>query len=485
MSALPLSRRTLLLSAAAAASTLPLRARAQAQPERRYLFVIGATGGASIIDSFLPVRESASTTGAERTTFADSLVVRPSGSNLDCVSLLSSELAAASFKADFAQSTFLERHQEDVAVMTVESASVNHLIAQQRALSGGGINNGRTLLEAVGLAHGTGLALPVVNMMTGGFSQPGKDRSLPTASRQVAVQDPRTFAFGTHGFKGLARPVEPSLLERARMAREALEAKSPFGRTFHAATDRSRYLDLRTKALDVEAADLITRLMLRSDGGLGSVGLAPSPDLPLLKTYFPNLTLDTFEAQAALAYLLVRYGVSAAVGVSVDNAIKTMSDAGTQKVVNAQLAFDYSHNNHRVTQSAMWSRILRVTDGLIRLLEQTEDSSHPGESLWARSLVYIATDFGREKQRPTAGAMTFGTGHHLNNGVVLISPRLKGNRVYGGVDPDTCLTYGFDRVTGDPAPGTVMGEGDVYSAICAALGVDFSGRVPIPAMLKA
>jgi hypothetical protein len=485
MSALKMSRRNLLLGSAAAAGALSLRSWGQATPpDRRYLFIIGATGGASILDSFLPVRESASANGSTLTTFADSLVTRPTGSNLDCVSLLSSELTAASFKADFAQAGFLDQHKDDVAVMTLESASVNHIVAQQRALTGGGINSGRTLLEAVGLKHGVGLPLPVVNMMTGGFSQPGRDRSIPNEGRQVAVQDPRTFAFGTHGHKGLARPVDAGLLARARTARDSLETKSAFGQTFGAATDRSRYLELRTRALGVETADLITRLMLRADGSLGMVGLSSSPDLPTLRTFFPNLALDTFEAQAALAFLLVKYGVSVAVGMSVDNAIKTMSDGGTQKVVNAQLAFDYSHSNHRVTQSAMWSRILRVTDGLIRLLKTTEDTAHAGESLWARSLIYVATDFGREKQRPAAGATTFGTGHHLNNGVVLISPRLKGNRVYGGVDPDTCLTYGFDRVTGNPAPGTVMGEADVYSAICGALGVDFSGRVSLPAMLK-
>ncbi|WP_163861608.1 hypothetical protein [Myxococcus eversor] len=142
---------------------------------------------------------------------------------------------------------------------------------------------------------------------------------------------------------------------------------------------------------------------------------------------------------------------------------------GTQKIVNAQLAFDDSPTGHRVAQNAMWSHVLRVTDGLIRLLKATEDARHPGSSLWQRSLIYFATDFGREKHRPTAGTTAFGTGHHLNNGVVLVSPRLKGNRVYGGVDPSTCLTYGFDRVSGAPAPGTVMGERDVYSAICGAL----------------
>ncbi|MEM9490744.1 MAG: twin-arginine translocation signal domain-containing protein, partial [Myxococcota bacterium] len=49
-------------AAASAALALPLwssrRARAQVQPDRRFLFVISATGGGSIIDSLLPVADS-------------------------------------------------------------------------------------------------------------------------------------------------------------------------------------------------------------------------------------------------------------------------------------------------------------------------------------------------------------------------------------------------------------------------------------------
>ena len=68
---------------------------------------------------------------------------------------------------------------------------------------------------------------------------------------------------------------------------------------------------------------------------------------------------------------------------------------------------------------------------------------------------------------------------------MLISPLLNGNRVYGGVDPQTGLTHGFDPNTGDPTPNTVMREGDVYSAICHALDIDFAGRRDMPCMIRA
>jgi uncharacterized protein (DUF1501 family) len=148
---------------------------------------------------------------------------------------------------------------------------------------------------------------------------------------------------------------------------------------------------------------------------------------------------------------------------------------------NPPLAFDFSHNDHPSTQNAMWSRVLRIVDGLIDLLKGEPDGA--GGTLWDRSLVYVATDFGREKVRP-ANATAFGTGHHLNNGVVLVSPLLKGGRVYGGVDPTTLLTHGFDPTTGEPAPGTVMREGDVYAVIAGAMGVDYPGRRAFPAIVR-
>ena len=90
-------------------------------------------------------------------------------------------------------------------------------------------------------------------------------------------------------------------------------------------------------------------------------------------------------------------------------------------------------------------------------------------------MIYVATEFGRDKKRP-AGNPIWGTSHHLNNGSVMFSPLLKGNAVYGGVDPKTGVTYGFDPMTGLPDPQRKFFEGDVYSIIAQALGLDFPGR---------
>ena len=66
----------------------------------------------------------------------------------------------------------------------------------------------------------------------------------------------------------------------------------------------------------------------------------------------------------------------------------------------------------------------------------------------------------------------------------MVSPLLKGGRVYGGVDPTTLLTYGFDPVTGEPARDTLMREGDIYAVISGAMGVDYVGRREFPALVR-
>jgi hypothetical protein len=71
--------------------------------------------------------------------------------------------------------------------------------------------------------------------------------------------------------------------------------------------------------------------------------------------------------------------------------------------------------------------------------------------------------------------MTFGSGHDLNNGSLIVSPFANGGKVLGGVDPDTLLTYGFDPETGRPEPGRHMTEAETYSGIAHALGVNTAG----------
>ena len=177
----------------------------------------------------------------------------------------------------------------------------------------------------------------------------------------------------------------------------------------------------------------------------------------------------------ALAYMAVKNGLSTAVSISPSPAPLITAQGSP----NAPIAFDWSHVDHRGAQNCMWSYILKSTDSLIDLLKATDDPRGPEfGKMWDHSLVYIATEFGRDK------VASGGSGHHLNNGVVMISPRLKGNRIFGGVDTATGLTFGFNGDTGEPTPGTTMKERDVYSVAAAALGIDFQGRRPTRGVVR-
>lgn len=463
------------------------RAPPAAIPDR-LLFVVAALGGGSILDSFLPVANSqvSSPELAQRLAVQpDSLVDQPMGSNLRCVKNRPGDVFGLSPGQSISQSVFLAKHAADTAVLAVEGSSVNHRVAQKRAVNGAGINRGRTLMEATALQYGTDLLLPNCNMASDGYLEAGDDNTLPGRVRSEAIADARVFPLQTHGWRGIRGMSRRTLLEKARRVRDAVDDASPFAHTFEDAPARQSYLRQRQAVGRMEEMDLITKLMMISDDNLefplARFGLESSPVASRVQEKFPRLAQDPFQAQAALAFLLARAGVSASLTLSPS----FQPNLASASLSNTPLAFDFSHADHYATQNIMWSYVFGVVDGLIDLLkaEPVDPAVESAGTLWDRSLIYIATDFGRDKSRP-AGSNNWGSGHHLNNGVVVISPLVKGNRVYGGVDPETCLTYGFDRVSGEPRPDLRLREGDVYSAICHAMGIDFPGRVDFPSIVR-
>ncbi len=476
-------------AAAVAPALVPSRARAGA-PAPRLLFVIGASGGASIIDSFLPLLGSEAT-GARREeliAYPDLAVTQVAGSafrvvrNLDNAGFGTSPL----FRSSFEHADLVRAHGQDMLVATVQNTSVNHVVAQNRAMTGAGIDGGRTILEAAAMTHGEGMILPAVNLASGGYLDAGTRPGTPDWARAEIVNDPLRFAASTDGSRGLFPVGDPrmprtALLARARATREALEAHSPLAA--RTSPMRDRYLDLRrTLQPRMEQARLIESLMLVSSGvDLASFGLVPAPaieEMGLLDR-FPNLFEDRFQAQTALAYLLAREGLSAAIAWGPGFAPSFLSD-GT--ITDTPISFDFSHNDHVTTQNVMWSRVASSVDALVRLLKETptEDGT-----LWDRSVVYVATDFGRDRIRPAGAVSGFGTGHHLSNGNVFLSPLLRGNRVLGGVAADTAVTEGWDPRTGERTPGrNDIREGHLYSIVAQALGIEFANRIDVSAAVR-
>jgi hypothetical protein len=490
-------RRFLQLGAAAASmgalgGILPQVASAEAPgpasgasaKDRKLLFVFCAYGGASIIDSFMPIADydgGNPLAAAELNTYPDWLLEKQPGSNLRTVKLLGDY--AYYGKPTKGLSEFTAHHGKDMAVIAHEVSSVNHTVGQQRSLNGAGFDRGRTIMESAVLRHGMSLPLPSCNMAFEGFVRHGLDPSVPAAARHELIMAPTLFAAGTHGSRGLSGVPGEKAIARARKLREQLEQRSVFGRTFERDARRAAYLRTRREiSPGLESAGLLEKLLLLEPSAIDpKFGVKPDPLAVALRSSLPKLDEDRMEAQIALGFLMAYHGVSSSVSMGFNTEPVVMKD-GT--IIGAPISFDFSHNMHRVVQSLMWSRTATLVDSLITLLKTHDYLGDPAlGKMWDRSLVYVATEFGRDKKRPFLSE-GWGTGHDLNNGSLLISPLLKGNAVYGGVDPLTGLTHGFDPATGAPDKTRKMDERDVYGIVAQALGVEVPEGRSYPAVVR-
>jgi len=478
------------LTAAAGAVALPSlldQRRAYSAPEdekpARFLIVLGMFGGASIIDSFLPFTHTeAGAAAATVNCFPEANVIQPNGSNIRCVDWSGNLFGP--YQSNL--SAFLQKHHHDMLVATTTGTSVNHTVAQKRACTGNGAWAGRTLQEAVAYEFGADCPLPNVNMSSMGYAQHGDDLSLPSYAYFEPVSLPTSWPLALDGSRGVKVTdggqvidgPDPQLIQLARELRnERLDPESSFFTTFQLSHKLQRWKDQRNVVVPkIEQADLITKLNMLTEGSdwpLSAHDLASSPDAAVVQAAFPRFDHDPLEAQAALAYLLIKNRVTASVTIGPNfNLVLGDQSLGEPLMLNPPLSFDNSHTQHRDTQAVMWQRTLDIIDSLIDLLSNVE--VEPGVSFWDRTMIYCATDFGRSKGRKNS-SVTGGSGHDLNNGVLAISPMVKGNTVLGGVDFNTGMTYGFDPVTGAPDVNVEMSEGQIFSGLAQAIGLDTSG----------
>jgi len=441
-----------------------------AAAERKYIFTICAAGGASVIDSFL-----AQATGPA----AFNNLVAVNGSPLRAVPPLQNSIQGAiPLGNGYSQATFLQKHAADTVVMTCEVSSVNHIIAAKRAMSGDNVFGGRTLPEAIGMQFGKGLSLPNLMLAGGGYALHGDDITVPESYRAQLVSDPLMFALATHGYKGVTGNLGPAEIRGARELRRQLEMVSRFQAQFQGSKVLDAYQKNRDRIVDaLEKGDMVTKLMLLdpTTNNLSQFGFQVSADTNLVRGKFAGLGTDPYEQRLALAFLAAKNGLDNAITVAPSQSPQITAQGSP----NAPIAFDWSHVDHRGAQNAMWSYILKGVDSLIDLLKATDVDGDPAlGKMWDRSMIYIATEFGRDK------IATGGSGHHLNNGVVMISPMLQGNKVFGGVDAASGLTFGFDPVSGAPDPNRKMNERDIYSAVAHAMGLSFEDRRDFPAMVR-
>lgn len=475
---------------------MPRRGRAASGEDTRFLIVLCASGGASILDGPLAIKASESATPDTLNTFDDAAVTTWDDSPFRAVDQADDSIGPIPAAYSVAPSEFLSRRRKQLMVATQTGTSVNHQVAQRRSITGNEAWKGRTLQELVAWQYGAEYPIPNVHLLAGtGFNDNGSDDTLPSYCRRQIVADPRVWPLSLDGARGLSKGLDPAILAAVRAQRDgAFEPATRFSQIFKDSPRLQEWAELRgTPQSRIEELDLITQLMFASDGAnfpLSDYGLASSPDADAIRAVFPAVDTDPLQAQAALAFLLIKHRVSVTVTLGpsfsfVYDESVGMSDYGLPEnsVLNPPLAFDFSHQAHRAGQAVVWSRLYSVVDGLITLLE-AEDFGDGG-SLWDRSMIYLATEFGREKTRPE-GESDWGTGHHLNNGLAVFSPLVPGDTLLGGVDPDTGLTYGFDPSTGDPDPEREMAESDIFSGLLGALAIDTtdSGLTDVPVMRR-
>ena len=80
---------------------------------------VGATGGASIIDSFLAVRATeAGASAAQLNTFPDAMVQSVAGSPLRAVRYMNSKLGSIPIAVNTDQLAFVQKYRDDMLVAT-------------------------------------------------------------------------------------------------------------------------------------------------------------------------------------------------------------------------------------------------------------------------------------------------------------------------------------------------------------------------------
>lgn len=436
--------------------------------DKKYLFVFCGLGGAAINESFLATSKGPTGYGSE--------VEQVRGTPFSAVKPQEHSIVGRIPMGNgYAQKTFVTKHHQNMVVMCHEVSSVNHQIASKRAVTGDNINSGRTIQEAVAHDFGGSCIIPNMSLAGAEYGEAGTDYRLPDVARPEQIADSLMLAFATHGFKGLRQPVTSSEMAEIRKLRFALEKVSRFGDRYGSTDIVRNYVINRENLVEsIEAGNLVTKLNVTKNTS-SSFDLQLSPDFSKVIEVFPNLHKDPLEANAAMAYLLTKNSISNAVTIAPRRSA-LLEASGTP---NAPIGFDWSHRDHRGGQHVMWSYILKSMDGLITLLKTTDVDGDPSKGkMWDRSFIYLATEFGRDKVK------SGGSGHNMNNGSLMISPMLKGNQVFGGIDQSTGLTYGFDPNTGAPNRSAKLGrEGDVYSVIAQAFGIEFKKRRDKPAMM--
>ena len=152
------------LTGASAGSTSLLEpsALAQSAEDPRFLIVLCAGGGGSIVDGPLAIRASECATPDVINTFPDQLVTGWDGSPFRAVDLEGDDIGPIPAKFKVTPSEFFARRRQEMMVSTWTRTSVNHHIGQRRSVTGNEAWRGRTMQEIVAWQYGLNAPIPNV-----------------------------------------------------------------------------------------------------------------------------------------------------------------------------------------------------------------------------------------------------------------------------------------------------------------------------------
>jgi uncharacterized protein (DUF1501 family) len=126
--------------------------------------------------------------------------------------------------------------------------------------------------------------------------------------------------------------------------------------------------------------------------------------------------------------------------------------------------FDTHAANYR-TQAQLQQETFELVASLVRALDKTPHPLLPNAKLSEHTHILVVSDFCRTPQVNLA----MGRDHYPNNSALVVSPRFRGNLVYGKTDPDQLLPSPVRHFTdGERA----IAPPDLLATFVSAFGVD-------------
>lgn len=140
-----------------------------------------------------------------------------------------------------------------------------------------------------------------------------------------------------------------------------------------------------------------------------------------------------------------------------------------------------THNGNYTDHARMLQEAFDMTAALVKYLDAAPHPTKPGAKLSDHTHILLISEFCRMPQLNASN----GRDHYPNNSALMISPRFKGNAVFGKSDPDQLLAVPSRKFSEGDRP---IGPADVLATVLASVGVDHKPYVrdgePMTEMLR-